>query len=78
MSTAKQKQELKTKYDELLKVVENHKRVADGIYQLFEANRELTHVMHDLVEALMEREVFRQTGSYPETKKKELKIVNRD
>ena len=76
MNETKQKRELKTKYDELLKVVEAHKKATDQLSKALEANRDLTNVMHDLVEALMEREVFRQTGSYPETKRPELKIVN--
>lgn len=63
-----------TNFYKLLQVI---KRVADNIYQLVESNRDLTHVMHDLVEALMEREVFKQTGSYPETPKTELKIINK-
>ena len=75
-TNAKQKQELKTKYDELLKVVEGHKRVTNALSQILESNSQLTHCIYDLVHELQEREVYKQTGSYPETKRPELKIVN--
>ena len=76
-TTPKQQQELKTKYDELLKVVEGHKRVTNALSQILESNSQLTHVIYDLVQIMQEREVFKQTGSYPETPKQKLKIVNK-